>query len=60
MTTAAYLTMIGEFVTEFLKWFAQVATSLMSSAILPFIVIGIGVSVVGIAFKWLRRMMWGN
>lgn len=58
------LTEIGNVLTQFISWVGEVISSLVTSGealnpLLPLFCLGIGVSVFGIAFKWIKRITWG-
>lgn len=58
------LTEIGSVLTAFVGWVGDIVTSLVTTGealnpLLPLFVLGIGVSVFGVAFKWIKKITWG-
>jgi len=59
MTLSSLITDIGTYVEGALTWFGDVFTYLTSTAVFPFILIGIGFTIVGFAFKYIRSIIRG-
>lgn len=59
MTLSSLITDIGTYVEGALVWFGDVFTYLTSTAVFPFILIGIGFTIVGFAFKYVRSIIRG-
>lgn len=60
----AILTQIGSVVTEVISWVGEMVTALLGSsgalnALFPLLALGIGISVVLLAVKVIRNMIWG-
>lgn len=58
------LTEISTVLTQFIGWVGEVVKSLTTSgedlnALLPLFVLGIGVSLFGIIFRWIKKITWG-
>lgn len=50
--------------TQFIAWFAELVSALVGAEgslkdLLPIMAIGIAVSLFGLCFKWIRRLIWG-
>ncbi len=63
-TGNAMIEAIGSGLTSVISWFGDVVTALTSSSgalapLLPLFAIGIGVSLVLIVVKFVRRISWG-
>lgn len=58
--TASLLTDLGSMVTSILTQATAVFAFLTSAEVLPFVLLGIAVSLITVAIGWVFRIMWGR
>ncbi len=55
----AVYTMITELFTQVLVWFRSVFTLITSSEVMPWVLIGVGISLLGVFAKFVKKLLWG-
>ena len=56
---ANIITGISGFIDGALTWFGSVFTYLTSEEVFPFVLIGLGMTIVGFAFRYVRSLVKG-